>query len=375
MEEKLHITKDYQRLAHNRSCFVCKSPYQVIGAISIVQGLKIDADMFLLGTFGDYEKLTVSLRNYQLFRNVIPIDCKRFRHRSKIWLVYQMLHSKREVSSFLPDGVAYDFFYTSSMTHSKLILKHELERRNPDMQYVLFEDGLGSYSVSPSVFRRAKMRRILECLFHWKGFEAENTSLMVTNPSLLVLPKEIKNVKVKKMPTFSWKSQNLDMLLDIFSVSCDKFIGERVVLFDVTRGVYKNDLDVKLDRMDECYNIIVERFSYDNVINKPHPRSRSKSSINIKEYKFTGVPMEILYAGMSDLENRILIGTFSTALFTPKMMFDKEPVIICLYKIVWPSNTDIPCTFNNLSSIYRHKERLIVPETIEELKDHLNQIK
>lgn len=356
------------------SCFVCKSPYQVIGAISIVQGLKLEADMYLFGTFDGYEVVAQKLSEYQIFRNITPVGGSRFRHRSKLWLIYQILNSRREVRFFLPDNVAYNNFYTSSMTHSKLILKHELERRNPNMRYVLYEDGLGSYSAYPSVFRRAKSRRVVETIFGWKGFDTSKTSVMVSNPSMLDLPDSIKDVAILKMPALLWNDANMKMLLDLFSVAGSDLIGEHVVLFDVTRGVYKDDLNVKLDLLDECYRIIVEKFSYEGVINKPHPRSRNNSKIEMKEYRSTGIPMEILYAGMNDLENRIFIGTFSTALFTPKMMFDKEPVIICLYKIVWPSNDIIPPTFAKLSSMYQHKERLIAPQTMEELKNYLNKL-
>ena len=67
---------------------------------------------------------------------------------------------------------------------------------------------------------------------------------------------------------------------------------------------------------------------------KPHPRSKEKTGADIKVYTNTSVPMEVLYAGMENLDGRILITYASSAVYTPKMFFDAEPVVINLFRIV-----------------------------------------
>jgi len=357
-----------------RTCFFCKSPYQIIEAISITRAIDLDADIYILGVFNGYEEVVEKLRGYNFFKRIIPVHKDVFGSRSKIKLLIQLFQCKEVVSSFLPKDAVYDCLYISSMTHSKLLLKHELEKRNPLMKCVLFEDGMGSYSGNPSVFKRARFRHVFETILGWKSFVPQKTTVMVSYPDFLKLPKELNHVSIEKMPSLEWNTKNQHILLDVFSIAKDSLINERVVIFDVARGIYKNDLDVKVDLLDNCYREILEKFSYNNVIIKAHPRSTTQSVANVKEYKKTGIPVEILYAGMEDLENRVLVGTFSTALFTPKMMFDVEPIVILLYKIVWPGNKSIPETFERIQRVYRHKERLLVPNSIEELKKYIKQL-
>ena len=60
------------------------------------------------------------------------------------------------------------------------------------------------------------------------------------------------------------------------------------------------------------------------------------------------------------------IGAFSTAQFTPKMMFDREPTLVFLYKLYG-------CQFNNADELverirasYRDPQKVLVPQTKEE---------
>lgn len=356
-------------------CFACTTPYQLMGAISIVQGLKLEADLFLFGMFPDYDRIAERLEKYHVFRRVISVDCTKFKSLSLVKALWQTLNSKKAVSSFLPPDTVYDVFYNSSRAHVKLLLRRELERRNPKLCFVTFEDGLGTYSAQSHELNSSRLRRLVNAILGWDSFKPSKTIMMVTHPELFELPKRLNTVPVKKMPSVIGTENNRKMFLDVFDAHEEDIIKERVILFDVTRGIYKNDLDVDTNILDESYQVVVDKFSLNNVVCKPHPRSIVKTKVAVKEYIKTGIPVEILYAGMPDLEERILIGTFSTALFTPKMMFDKEPTIVCLHKMVWPSNKKIPPVFEKLCKIYKHKDRIFAPENLNELNTYLSRIK
>lgn len=346
-----------------------------MGAISIVQGLKLEADLYLFGMFPDYDRIAERLEKYRVFRRVVSVDCAKFKSLSLIKALWQTLNSRKAVSSFLPPEAVYDVFYISSMAHVKLLLRRELERRNPELCFVTFEDGLGTYSAQSHELNSSRLRRMVNTVLGWDSFKPSNTTMMVTHPELFELPKRLNLVPIKKMPSVVGSENNRIMFLDVFDAHEEDIIKERVILFDVTRGIYDNDLDVDTKMLDESYQMVVDMFSCNNVVCKPHPRSIVKTKVAVKEYVKTGIPVEILYAGMSDLEERVLIGTFSTALFTPKMMFDKEPTIVCLYKMVWPSNQKIPPVFEKLCKMYKHKDRIFAPENLNELNTYLSRIR
>lgn len=355
-------------------CLTCTTPYQLMGAISIVQGLKLEADLYLFGMFSGYDRIAERLEKYHVFHRVISVDCAKFKSLSLIKGLWQTINSRRAVSSFLASETVYDVFYSSSRAHVKLLLRRELERRNPELCFVTFEDGLGTYSAQSHELNSSRLRRLVNAVLGWDSFKPSKTIMMVTHPELFELPKRLKTVPIKKMPSVVGTESNRRMFLDVFDAHEEDIIKERVILFDVTRGIYKNDLGVDTNMLDESYQMVVDKFLYDNVVCKPHPRSIVKTKVAVKEYIKTGIPVEILYAGMPDLEERILIGTFSTALFTPKMMFDKEPTIVCLHKMVWPSNKKIPPVFEKLCKMYNHKDRIFAPENLNELKTYLSRI-
>ena len=358
-----------------KACFACTTPYQLMGAISIVQGLKLEADLYLFGMFPDYDRIAERLERYHVFRKVIPVNCDKFRSLSYVKALWQTLNSRKAVSSFLPPEAVYDVFYNSSRAHVKLLLRRELERRNPELCFVTFEDGLGTYSAQSHELNSSRLRRLVNTVLGWDSFKPSKTIMMVTHPKLFELPKRLSTVPIKKMPSVVGSENNRSMFLDVFDAHEEGIINERVILFDVTRGIYENDLDVDTNMLDESYQMVIDKFSSNNVVCKPHPRSVVKTKVAVKEYVKTGIPVEILYAGMFDLEERVLIGTFSTALFTPKMMFDKEPTIVCLHKMVWPSNQKIPPVFEKLSKMYKHKDRIFAPENLNELSSYLSKIK
>ena len=69
----------------------------------------------------------------------------------------------------------------------------------------------------------------------------------------------------------------------------------------------------------------------------------------------------------------ILIGTFSTAQLMPKVLGDKEPYIIFLYKVVF--DTEKNKNWNEwdkfvdlFKSFYRKPERIYVPENINDFE-------
>lgn len=359
---------------NRHSCFDCTTPYQLMGAISIAQSTGIESDLYLFGMFPGYDEIAERLKRYNIFREIIPVDCSRYKSLSLIKSLFQVVNYRKEVESFLPSDISYDVLYISSRAHVKLLMRHELERRNPRMRYVIFEDGLGTYSPESHVLNSSWLRRLVEKLLGWDTFKPSLTVFWASHPELVVLPEKLKGISVEKMPSFRWSDNNRQMLLDVFSVNEVGFIKERVILFDVTRGIYKDDLGVDVDLLDECYQLMSEKFGYESVINKKHPRSSKRSRVQIKDYHHTGVPVEVLYASMEDLDHRILVGTFSTALFTPKMMFDKEPIVICLFKMVWPKNTEIPPLYEKLSRMYKNKERIIAPSNMRELKEFLKII-
>lgn len=351
------------------ACFACTTPYQIIGAISITLGNNLDADLYVFGMFPNYEDVCENIRKQGVFQKVIAIDCSKIGGPSREKAFLQMVFSKKVVSAFLPYDAVYKTYYSSSRAHPKILLQNVLLQRNPTMKRVIYEDGMGTYSGNSHPLNATRMKSIAEKILGWKLDVPENTTMMANVPELVEVPEYLRGHAVDKMPRLDFNETTGDLLNKIFAVDDSKKINSKVIIFDTLRPnpSYLNEEDFEV--LDKCYRMIGDYFA-ENVIVKPHPRSRNVGSYDIGLYEFQEVPMEVLYAGMNNLDELVLITYTSSAVFTPKIMFDKEPTVISLHRLL--NNTKSSIIFEPIyikfKSIYSKQDKVCAPENLDEMK-------
>ena len=360
-----------------QACFACTTPYQILGAINIAKGLKLDADLYIFGNFDHFDTVAEKLQKYGFFANVYSaVGIKRMAKHTKGMALVETVFPEKFAAEFAPKDVCYDAFYTTSRAHEKTLLNRVLQKRNPDMELVLYEDGLGSYMREKFVYRASPSRRKLEKLLGWKLDHPEKTSVMLNLPEMARLPKWLESRPLTQMPRNVLTEEEQRQLLDIFGVEDGSQIQHPVIIFDTLRGKggYAA-LNERIPKLDACYEVISQALGKENIIYKGHPRSRERTPVDIEEYRNTGIPMELLYMDMPDLEDRLLICYNSTAVFTPKMLCGKEPVVIALFGIVdGETDTGMSELCDRFRDIYEKKNRIFTPSNLEELRDYLTQL-
>lgn len=363
-------------MLHREACFACTTPYQVMGAISITIQEKLEADIYIFGMFSGYKDVADRLGKQNKFVNVYAVDADKFRAPGRKGAFLQMAGCRNTVAAFLPDDVVYASLYASSRAHIKNLLLHELLRRNSDLQVVVYEDGLGMYAKDSHVLNTTKVRGIAEKLLGWDLYKPSRMSFMVNMPDLFEKPEELRQCEVKQMPRLPWNADDRLLFMGIFGTNDSDIIREKVIIFDSLRG-FDSERDRKMYMLDACFNYVARSFGISNVIMKPHPRSRKSTSANVSLYENTSVPIEILYAGMDNLDDRVLITYASSAVYTPKMFFDREPWVINLFRIC--DNIDGKVSewegpYRKFKGIYRQPEKVMAPETEEEFYECIKRI-
>ncbi len=354
--------------------FACTTPYQIIGAINITVSKNLTADLYVIGTFENHERIAKRLGELGVFRKVIDVSPEDYPIKHpRIDGAIQTIRAKAITKNFLEKDVCYETYYNTSYAHLKALLRHVLLERNPAMKSVIYDDGTGTYREDSTIFRKSASRAKLEKLLRWKDIAPENTSFLVNAPELLVLPEKLKSCKVERMPEMNDSAR--EAIKKLFITDEKAAIEKKYIIFDTVRG-WNSVSDQVLPLLDSLYGIVADSVGKDNVICKPHPRTKQHLSIDVEEYVNTEVPMEALYAEMPDLEDRMLISYNSTAVFTPKMLFRKEPCIISLHKIV-SKNMDAFSSYNDLllrfKASYTDKDKIFIPENEEELKEYLKE--
>ncbi|MBP5469914.1 MAG: hypothetical protein J6Z11_11805 [Candidatus Riflebacteria bacterium] len=363
-----------------QACFVCTTPYQIIGALSIVLCEKLKADIFICSTFKGYKELADRLKNLKVFQNVYEIDCNKIkpfsnRRHSKIGSLIQPLiqvcKPERYVSRFLDDNLTYNSFYVSSRAHIKMLMYYVLQKRNPNMRVIIFDDGLGSYQENSHALNASKLRCWVENILGLKNYDSKLVSFELYLHNMIKLPSYLKNCPIGQMPRLNWnKEENKKILKALFGIKDTEKYNEKIILFDNFRDS-KSRLDL-FRKIDECFEKILEIAGEDNILFKGHPRSLVSPSIPLKNTAKQGIPVEVFYSDMDDLDSRVLVAYNSTAIYTPKILFDKEPWVICLHRIVGTAPQENPeQIYQMFLSEYRNPKKLFAPKNLEELQGML----
>ena len=343
--------------------FACTTPYQVMGAVSIVSAEKTEADLIIFGMFDGYEGLADRVRETGLFRAVTAVVPEGIRAPGHGNALKQMLTARKTVRPFLPEGKAYSRYYSSSRAHIKNILLHELVRRNPDLKIIIYDDGMGTYAGDSHVLNTSRLRKKTERLLGWDLYRPERMEYRVYEPALFTRPKGCEACPVSQMPKAGADPRTAETIARIFQVTPADSIREKVIIFDPLRSADRGGI---LPVIDSCYREAVSVFGRENVIIKPHPRSVKQPETDAKIYSRTGIPMEALYAEMPDLEDRILITYASTAVYTPRMLFGKEPRVIALFRITdGETGSEWQPQFDKFSRAYTDRARIAAPESME----------
>ena len=356
-------------MINKSACFVCATPYQIMSAIAIVQDKKLDADLYIFGTFIGYEKLAERIKRTEIFKYVITVDYEPFRHRSYKKNLLQILKKKSFYDKYVPVDRIYSYFYSTSRAHFKLLLFYKIKKRNPNVLCVYYEDGLGTYGTNISILQKSSWRDRIEFFMGCKSFSPEKTRLMASIPSLIDIPAYFSD-KVDTMPCLLTDEGNKSRLKDIFVEDEMICINEPIIIFDVLR---RGNIESQL--LDDCYQKLLDVFHFNNIVCKQHPRSTFETHVKIKQFVDKSIPMEVLYLGMDDIERRILVGNMSTALFSPKLLFGKEPYVVSLHELLIPQDNNIKIIFNKMLCLYKNKNKIFAPKTLDEFSNILLAIR
>ena len=103
-----------------------------------------------------------------------------------------------------------------------------------------------------------------------------------------------------------------------------------------------------------------------------HPRKHLDNKYGYAETDGKQI-WELQMLKMDDIDERLFISVHSTASYSAKMLYDKEPYLILFYRLGerWVSqvNDDFEEFLEKFKNSYRDPEKVMIPETLEEFKE------
>ena len=165
-----------------------------------------------------------------------------------------------------------------------------------------------------------------------------------------------------------------NIIASIFEIDQSDLIDENVIIIDMLKETKYDEAEIK--RINEVYRKIQTVFGRNNTIIKRHPRDTTSYDLSIKCFENESIPFECLCTQV-DMNKKVLIGLYSTALIIPKLLLDQEPTVILLYRLFErlaqspEARKKQDMFYDSFKDRYMRDNKFFIPETMDELDEAL----
>lgn len=355
---------------------ICTSPFHIFTAFILKHNEFMDKDVeiIMLDYSRDSEMLYKKLKKCKEFSSV------HYLHANEIWKKYALVGNYFYKVNFLNSGIKIverenikwrDIEVLLFPYHEPfaVVLARNLNINRIKCQYAYYDDGAAAYVDSSNVIvkhpsRIEKMLCVPNQMFKPDVaymYGPENTDL---NGYI-----SIKKINIPRDYSF------LDRINAFFDYS--SFERRKFIFFDQCSD--QNETEKDKAEKEKSLKILDEYFDRKDVYIKKHPKRCSNDFedagwdiMPVSQY----VPFELCILNDPGISDCVLISDFSSASITPKLLFNTEPNLIFLNRLLcyFSENNNIKDVINVLRKLYSY-DGVFEPKNDEELRKILENIK
>ena len=287
-----------------------------------------------------------------------------------------------------------DLFITYTGNRNQIIC-NELYKNNPNLKVHFFEEGIGIYVKSFMIpEQRNALYGVLYKLVGYKRVMENISTIHVYRPELI----EKKNINITPIPDvkciYPIRRETSPLLFDqlcsIFQIKEYNF-DQKFVYFDQWFYTSKTDKEYQVykDFSQAKFLRKIEHRTDVKILVKKHPVTKNQDYESLNFNTLNDLGIWELFLMRNNVSNSILLTLFSTAVFTPKILYDQEPYVVLMGKAIkneaarygisdtlgriW--NSSIEVFANNIKKSYTDSGRFFIPESIDELYDIISKVK
>ena len=362
-------------MGNKKYLFLCSSQYTIFNSINAVlnnvEECKSNADIVIFQRTEDIRNISERIKESRIFGNVY--DFPFINNLNAVSLLMLFVFPRFFLSKLcLTDKSIclmenhYNVLVSQSQLYASLF-----RRINKNAEVYFIEDGLSSYtSGTVDPLRRSAYFRLANKIFFHGTLLSEVKIQLLYDPEMYL--GDIGNIK--KLP--KRKSENNIFYNQIFEYRDNALYNSHKFVYLGTpyyglKKLMLNPNDAIDDLEDKC------RFIVDSAMKVPKKTNfiyRAHPIENIDEDYYKEFCEFDICNNMWEIEcqntitdNHILVSFFSTASFTPKMLYGKEPYVIFLYKILGVEFFNADELVCSLQSTYSNPQKVILVENLDEL--------
>lgn len=358
-----------------KACFVCDTPYQLLNILNIVynQSEFESQDMDLLICNRDIPNSRIEkIKSLNLFGSVFvySTDLETKEQKKSIsFRAKRFFFPEKYVRSFMKNKDFNCRDYDYLICAFPIPMTVAMTMINPDLTLRLFDDGIGTYLgfiPSPDSKKRQLIFRLRRKSSPWSRIEC-----IYVNNKKHYSGTEIDNVI--QLKSFEEAGEDFRDAVDLI------FGFEKCRYYDECKYVYLTQpLETIFDDAEKYWDIenkvikLLEPQKDDCVVRK-HPKHKEYLEHSMFEDNTNNI-WELICAKQITNEH-VLIGCYSTAQFSPKFLYNKEPKLIFLFELYDCFENDqvqkMRGMVNNMKESYSDPGKVVIIERLEQLKSSI----
>ena len=360
-----------------RYLYYCNSAYQILMVLNLHWHRKYasfeniedyDADLIVLNSFNEAREIAGLISDKAIFNRVMVVD-KAF--NSGRFHAFQTLADLVSPAYYLmskykirKEEVCNQYSVISVPKYSTITAA--IWRLNRKAKLHILEDGAGTYFGSMRLTPDSSMyRKFYKTLNYGRSFY-DYEKIYLNDADLFTGSQKEKTVSIPK-----YDVNYLHEIAELYSEysNCDDVNRKSIYYF--AQFLNNKEINIFIDSLLEYLEGYREEVLY-----IPHPRHKDEKVYRL-DYAAGKQIWELKQLNIENLDKKLLISIHSTACFTPKILFDKEPYVLLFYKLcddkVTTRNERFDAFVDSFIEKYHDKSKVMIPENVDEFKTMIEQ--
>lgn len=361
---------------------ICWTPFQIINIINYRAQYASDEkiDIYVCLEFYEAESIAIELSKLDYVRKVYTVKDPDYRNtnylKKKINILVSMINPVYAIKEsvcekIIPSKIKYDYILSTGYLNFNIYFNNYYKRRGSKI--IFLDDGVASYLEKKTLFVYSQVYHFFERI---TGNGAENVmpeKLFVYKPDLVANKNRYREIlPLQSLELLPYNIKN--DLNNVFKYT-ELNLNYSLLIFDQLSVGNLNNSNEPYKIQNRILEMFALEFGEEDIIIKLHPRARQTSIYDKFSAFKSNIPWELFLLNQ-EMDDKIFVSITSTACLTPKLIFDKEPIVIFLYNLIPTEGYEIIDKYiRKVKEIYRDPDKVLIPKTLEELKHALKKIK
>lgn len=300
---------------------------------------------------------------------------------------FEVIVSNYKSSQILTQKIGkihYNHLFINDFGGSQICMMNYLNKYHHSFRISIIEEGAGVlYSNKDKIFFLSIQDRIFFTLFQLLTLNLVKKDVYIrrTNAIYVYKPQlycSDAHLAPEMIPEINHSNNLVKKLLEneVQSLDISAYLERRYYYFassEVMRDSYTTTtlhINTLLSVIPENQLIIKDhpRFTNTELASSAYDQYLPNTYVDQRNYLLESIFSQI------NLDDKVLITRNSASVLHPKYMFGKEPYVLFTYKLYADNYTNIDKFASDLKLSYNNKEKIMVPENIEEMKKMLQNI-